>query len=67
MHIIFIELMYLMYIFTQQISETFIVFDKLSTVYKMTTNLKRVLQMTLYFINDIVKSMTKIPYNSQPL
>lgn len=67
MHIIFIELMYLMYIFTQQISETFIDFDKLSTVYKMTTNLKRVLQMTLYFINDIVKSMTKIPYNSQPL
>lgn len=67
MHIIFIELMYLMYIFTQQISETFIDFDKLSTVYKMTTNLERVLQMTLYFINDIVKSMTKIPYNSQPL
>lgn len=41
------------------------VLDKLSIVYINTTNLKRVLQMTFLFINDNIRSMSKIPYNSQ--
>lgn len=40
------------------------VFDKLSIVYKYTTNLNRVLQMTSFLMNDNIKAINKIPLNS---
>lgn len=41
------------------------VIEKFGTVYKNTTNVKRVLQTTSFFINDHVMSISKIIPNSQ--